>query len=101
MIRRPPRSTLFPYTTLFRARRARPDGVLPAADPLHAQPLDDDAARARVLLPLLPVRAAVPGAVPGRASALGLRARAGRPARAARDRARDRSRRRQLPAQGL
>src|SRR5256884_8039565 len=27
MIRRPPRSTLFPYTTLFRShRRARPDG---------------------------------------------------------------------------
>src|SRR6266446_4187423 len=24
MIRRPPRSTLFPYTTLFRSRRARP-----------------------------------------------------------------------------
>src|SRR2546422_2409372 len=25
MIRRPPRSTLFPYTTLFRSRDARPD----------------------------------------------------------------------------
>src|SRR6266404_2317532 len=25
MIRRPPRSTLFPYTTLFRSRRGRPD----------------------------------------------------------------------------
>src|SRR2546429_4789297 len=25
MIRRPPRSTLFPYTTLFRSHRARPD----------------------------------------------------------------------------
>src|SRR5438270_2647178 len=25
MIRRPPRSTLFPYTTLFRSRKARPD----------------------------------------------------------------------------
>src|SRR3712207_7720879 len=25
MIRRPPRSTLFPYTTLFRSRHARPD----------------------------------------------------------------------------
>src|SRR2546430_9359260 len=24
MIRRPPRSTLFPYTTLFRSRRAKP-----------------------------------------------------------------------------
>src|SRR5436853_2164946 len=31
MIRRPPRSTLFPYTTLFRSARqpARPDGALP------------------------------------------------------------------------
>src|SRR5256885_11156416 len=25
MIRRPPRSTLFPYTTLFRSRRGRPE----------------------------------------------------------------------------
>src|SRR3712207_9068309 len=32
MIRRPPRSTLFPYTTLF---RSRPDaGVLPVPEPL-------------------------------------------------------------------
>src|SRR3712207_7569316 len=36
MIRRPPRSTLFPYTTLFRSRGARPNrpaeavGLLPA-----------------------------------------------------------------------
>src|SRR2546425_4300201 len=28
MIRRPPRSTLFPYTTLFRSLVARADGVL-------------------------------------------------------------------------
>src|SRR5258708_31529644 len=28
MIRRPPRSTLFPYTTLFRSARARRAGVL-------------------------------------------------------------------------
>src|SRR3989454_12490943 len=27
MIRRPPRSTLFPYTTLFRSRRARRQGL--------------------------------------------------------------------------
>src|SRR3712207_7513405 len=27
MIRRPPRSTLFPYTTLFRSGAGRPDGV--------------------------------------------------------------------------
>src|SRR5690349_23980490 len=29
MIRRPPRSTLFPYTTLFRSRRHRRGGPLP------------------------------------------------------------------------
>src|SRR3712207_7361834 len=33
MIRQPPRSTLFPYTTLFRSRRA--DGLV-----LHEQPFD-------------------------------------------------------------
>src|SRR6266571_4371306 len=30
MIRRPPRSTLFPYTTLFRSRRPVPPAGLPA-----------------------------------------------------------------------
>src|SRR2546427_8201059 len=29
MIRRPPRSTLFPYTTLFRSRRSEPRGHRP------------------------------------------------------------------------
>src|SRR5258708_26256065 len=29
MIRRPPRSTLFPYTTLFRSRRRLPGGAHP------------------------------------------------------------------------
>src|SRR5436309_12653373 len=35
MIRRPPRSTLFPYTTLFRSLPAVPghDGLLPGAQP--------------------------------------------------------------------
>src|SRR3712207_7978131 len=28
MIRRPPRSTLFPYTTLFRSQEVKPDGSL-------------------------------------------------------------------------
>src|SRR2546422_1726876 len=37
MIRRPPRSTLFPYTTLFRSRgRSDPDG--PAPTPLSVGP---------------------------------------------------------------
>src|SRR3989475_11887177 len=31
MIRRPPRSTLFPYTTLFRSRRALEDGMVAEA----------------------------------------------------------------------
>src|SRR5688572_32108175 len=34
MIRRPPRSTLFPYTTLFRSRQ-RLAGAAPAGDPLR------------------------------------------------------------------
>src|SRR2546425_7565701 len=32
MIRRPPRSTLFPYTTLFRSRSARRGQSVPAAN---------------------------------------------------------------------
>src|SRR5438552_12614681 len=32
MIRRPPRSTLFPYTTLFRSPPAEPPSELPARD---------------------------------------------------------------------
>src|SRR2546429_6431810 len=34
MIRRPPRSTLFPYTTLFRSMRGRITGVRSYADPV-------------------------------------------------------------------
>src|SRR3989442_12031778 len=37
MIRRPPRSTLFPYTTLFRSRPVQVVGVLPAE--FHFAPL--------------------------------------------------------------
>src|SRR2546426_3448297 len=41
MIRRPPRSTLFPYTTLFRSARGRGDGAkdrdLGARQPLEAE----------------------------------------------------------------
>src|SRR5690349_22750191 len=63
MIRRPPRSTLFPYTTLFRSRRARhlrrrrSGGVRPdhlrAAQQVRRDRLDRRprrAARARLLL---------------------------------------------------
>src|SRR2546429_2285066 len=35
MIRRPPRSTLFPYTTLFRSLRARGGVVIPAVLAYH------------------------------------------------------------------
>src|SRR3712207_7319137 len=35
MIRRPPRSTLFPYTTLFRSGPGEVDGELPGADVLE------------------------------------------------------------------
>src|SRR3712207_8521781 len=40
MIRRPPRSTLFPYTTLFRSRRHRRRhlALLPRADARDARP---------------------------------------------------------------
>src|SRR2546429_4987217 len=43
MIRRPPRSTLFPYTTLFRSRRRR-DRQLPRRVP-HARRAGRDARR--------------------------------------------------------
>src|SRR5687768_17916601 len=38
MIRRPPRSTLFPYTTLFRSRKAGHDGV-DEVDPVGSRAL--------------------------------------------------------------
>src|SRR2546430_7811760 len=41
MIRRPPRSTLFPYTTLFRSR-ARREGVVAFSDERNKQSLADD-----------------------------------------------------------
>src|SRR2546430_16521312 len=42
MIRRPPRSTLFPYTTLFRSRR-HPDPHGPGAgDHAHRRPMELD-----------------------------------------------------------
>src|SRR2546421_2533241 len=45
MIRRPPRSTLFPYTTLFRSRHRR----LPHAAVRRPPPLDQPARPARLL----------------------------------------------------
>src|SRR2546426_2773435 len=37
MIRRPPRSTLFPYTTLFRSAALRETGIHLGAQNLHAE----------------------------------------------------------------
>src|SRR5207247_4172981 len=50
MIRRPPRSTLFPYTTLFRSSanardRPRPPGSLPATTSRHARRRDRKSTR--------------------------------------------------------
>src|ERR1039457_2935634 len=45
MIRRPPRSTLFPYTTLFRStirRIPKHDRRLPPGDPPHAAPRSEE-----------------------------------------------------------
>src|SRR5256885_10702805 len=37
MIRRPPRSTLFPYTTLFRSRERSRSCLVPARRPMHGE----------------------------------------------------------------
>src|SRR5256886_10784147 len=94
MIRRPPRSTLFPYTTLFRSRSRNGFRVLGARDRLLPRdlsgvlaPRDGDLAarcarriaadggRAAVALPLGPERRGARRAVTG-GGALGCRARA-------------------------
>src|SRR5260370_32396828 len=52
MIRRPPRSTLFPYTTLFRSRRRRDPAREGARDRLRPRVVDPDRAprsRARLV----------------------------------------------------
>src|SRR3712207_7772749 len=41
MIRRPPRSTLFPYTTLFRSQEEPPDETKLFARGLHLSPVGD------------------------------------------------------------
>src|SRR2546430_13451277 len=53
MIRRPPRSTLFPYTTLFRSRR--PLGAFHHADDLSPSPKELQAMREGPEIPTLPV----------------------------------------------
>src|SRR3712207_8691650 len=44
MIRRPPRSTLFPYTTLFRSRRRLGGGPTPSPERRHRRLIRGDAA---------------------------------------------------------
>src|SRR5207244_2536390 len=83
------------------ACRPRADGLLPPADALHAEPLDDDAHRPRLLLRILRVRAPVPRALPGSATAVDVRPGPGDPARVAWDRARLRPGGRWLPAEGV
>src|SRR5688572_30866844 len=51
MIRRPPRSTLFPYTTLFRSRLARPGRRRPRRDVRLGRPGSGGAGRPRDLAP--------------------------------------------------
>src|SRR5258705_5433456 len=47
MIRRPPRSTLFPYTTLFRSLLRRPWAADGADDPVRSWPRDHATEEAR------------------------------------------------------
>src|SRR2546430_4084073 len=49
MIRRPPRSTLFPYTTLFRSDAARPLGGEGLEQGLGASVVDLDLVRLRII----------------------------------------------------
>src|SRR3989454_8780925 len=49
MIRRPPRSTLFPYTTLFRSLRPTPAGAVCVGAPLEPDRADEGLRRAREL----------------------------------------------------
>src|SRR5687768_18163523 len=53
MLRRPPRSTLFPYTTLFRSRLSRVCADGRWANYLGPLPVDDSGLRARDAPPIL------------------------------------------------
>src|SRR5207302_7941250 len=65
LIRRPPRPTLFPYTTLFRSVRATPSGRCPKSRVLHSNifpvandtaPPDSSPATRVQILPAQPAR---------------------------------------------
>src|SRR2546427_8022978 len=67
MIRRPPRSTLFPYTTLFRSLTNAV--VYPISLELtHAAPVDGHLAAHRSWLPVARMPLALPAALPDRKS---------------------------------
>src|SRR2546426_4259665 len=61
MIRRPPRSTLFPYTTLFRSLDARGMIVMPGGVDIHAHVAGSSVNHARRLLPEEHAADPVPG----------------------------------------
>src|SRR2546430_12533495 len=50
MIRRPPRSTLFPYTTLFRSGGILPGGYIPAPDAIVEQWMREAVRRANQVI---------------------------------------------------
>src|SRR2546430_7192400 len=50
MIRRPPRSTLFPYTTLFRSARLAADATFPDTRVIPWTPLRKPVSEARIAL---------------------------------------------------
>src|SRR3712207_8027326 len=58
MIRRPPRSTLFPYTTLFRSRDGELPGPRPAVPQRHAEVASAADVRRRVRADGEPLRGA-------------------------------------------
>src|SRR3712207_8087392 len=63
MIRRPPRSSLFPYTTLFRSAAARAGQGAPALGERVRRPRPDGLRRLRVdgVQPVRPGRGGAPG----------------------------------------
>src|SRR2546426_7180595 len=54
MIRRPPRSTLFPYTTLFRSRAASTSAVVPRKSAAFESAPFDSSKRTESTEPVLP-----------------------------------------------
>src|SRR5712675_3726588 len=68
MIRRPPRSTLFPYTTLFRSRGERIDGSISAGDFIALLSGERSGLKARLVS--APLKLAFDGSVANRTSTM-------------------------------